>query len=93
MLRLFGQPKETEKVSPSVASDTRIYAIGGIHGCRDLMIRMLDTIQNDARRFDDARVVKIVFLGDYIDRGDESSKVLKSLHKLSSDVSENVLFL
>ena len=93
MLRLFGQPKETEQVRPTVSSVTRRYAIGDIHGCHDLMIRMLDTIQNDARRFDDDRVVKIVFLGDYIDRGDESAKVLKSLHKLSSDVSENVLFL
>ena len=93
MMRLFRQPKQTEQVTPFVAPDTRVYAIGDIHGCHDLMIRMLDKIQSDARSLEDDRVVKIVFLGDYIDRGDDSAMVLETLHRLSSDVSGNVFFL
>lgn len=54
------------------------YAVGDIHGRRDLLDQMIDEIEADA---DGARG-DLVFLGDYIDRGPDSAAVLKRLYRL-----------
>jgi serine/threonine protein phosphatase 1 len=53
------------------------YAVGDIHGCHDLLKRLLDDIHRDAERRGGA--ARIVFLGDYIDRGPNSKAVLSTL--------------
>lgn len=53
------------------------YAIGDVHGCNDLLARLLDDIHRDAERRGSA--ARIVFLGDYIDRGPDSKGVLATL--------------
>jgi serine/threonine protein phosphatase 1 len=78
---------------PRVASHQRIYAIGDIHGRHDLLVKLLSQIDRDAKERTDGRDVKLVFLGDYIDRGDESAKVLDFLLSLSLDRSQDVSFL
>ena len=45
---------------------SRIYAIGDIHGCLDHLERLLDTIPFDGE------ADRLLFVGDYIDRGPES---------------------
>jgi len=55
--------------------DDLIYAIGDIHGRNDLLARLLEKIEADR----DGEDAKIVFLGDYIDRGPDSSGVLDTL--------------
>lgn len=55
----------------------RIYAVGDIHGRADLLRRLLALIQQDAADCN-KRVIE-VFLGDYIDRGLESDKVIDLL--------------
>jgi serine/threonine protein phosphatase 1 len=57
--------------------DKLTYAIGDIHGCHDLLKRLLDDIHHDAERRGGA--ARIVFLGDYIDRGPNSKAVLATL--------------
>ena len=64
--------------APRVAEDLRLYAIGDIHGCPDLLAELLAMIAEDRARHDAARC-KIVFLGDYIDRGEDSRAVLDLL--------------
>jgi serine/threonine protein phosphatase 1 len=55
-----------------------LYAVGDIHGRSDLLDRLHDAIVRDAaRRRADRRV--IVYLGDYIDRGFDSSGVVDRL--------------
>lgn len=54
----------------------RIYAIGDVHGRFDLLARLLPRLTEDARSHRDARQPLLVFLGDMIDRGDHSRKVL-----------------
>jgi len=44
---------------------SRIFAIGDIHGCLDHLDRLLETIPFDAE------TDRLVFVGDYIDRGPE----------------------
>jgi serine/threonine protein phosphatase 1 len=53
------------------------YAIGDVHGCYDLLVRLLDDIHRDAERR--GRAARMVFLGDYIDRGPGSKDVLAIL--------------
>jgi serine/threonine protein phosphatase 1 len=60
--------------SPSKASlpdGIRIYAIGDIHGCTDLLRVLLAQIESDEAQYPCTRSI-IVFLGDYIDRGPDS---------------------
>ena len=79
--------------APRVAEHQRIYAVGDIHGRHDLLVKLLAQIEHDASARTDGREVKLVFLGDYIDRGDESAKVLALLLALSRDRSQDVSFL
>jgi serine/threonine protein phosphatase 1 len=55
-----------------------IYAIGDIHGCLDQLLRLLDLVAGDAAARGVARP-RVVFLGDYIDRGPDSKGVLDLL--------------
>ena len=62
----------------SVPDNSRIYAVGDIHGRADLLERLHDLIRADAAPFHDRRLA-IVYLGDYIDRGPSSREVLDTL--------------
>ncbi len=53
------------------------YAVGDIHGRADLLARMFEKLENDARPAGAKPVV--VFLGDYIDRGPDSAEVIELL--------------
>lgn len=53
----------------------KLVAIGDIHGCYDTMIALIDKVKTE---YPDDNL-KFVFLGDYIDRGPKSSKVIEYL--------------
>jgi len=75
----------------STPSNARVYAIGDIHGHRTLLESMYEQITDDLK----ARPVseyKIIFLGDYIDRGPDSSGCVDYLIALLKKNS-NVLCL
>lgn len=56
----------------------RIYAIGDIHGRDDLLVRLHEEIRKDARARPAGSPV-VVYLGDYVDRGPGSSRVIDLL--------------
>lgn len=62
----------------------RVYAIGDIHGCFNLLFKMTRAILNDVRRRPIAQS-RIVILGDFIDRGPDSAKVMEVLSTLQAD--------
>lgn len=72
------QSNSRKKTRPRVPDDTRIYAIGDIHGRIDLLEGALRRIDAD-RTSNLPRVCIEVFLGDYIDRGPASREVLDRL--------------
>lgn len=57
----------------------RAYAIGDVHGCGDLLDRMLRLIAADEQRLGRSGDTYLVFLGDLIDRGPDSSGVIERL--------------
>lgn len=56
----------------------RLYAVGDVHGRRDLLDDMLARIRADLGRRPHARP-RVVMLGDYVDRGPDTRGVLDSL--------------
>lgn len=62
---------------PTVPAGVRVYAIGDIHGRRDLLDELLAMIVADCAG--SMASAQIIFLGDYIDRGPASAAVLDRL--------------
>ena len=68
----------SRSVNASAPADTRIYAVGDIHGRADLLNDITARIDDDVRRRPIAHTVE-VYLGDYIDRGPDSRTVIDLL--------------
>jgi serine/threonine protein phosphatase 1 len=64
---------------PRIPDDLRIYAIGDIHGRADLVTELIDGIRAHERRRPKVAETRLVFLGDYIDRGPASKQVIETL--------------
>ena len=75
--RLFGESEETAAVG-SLPEGLRAYAIGDVHGCLERLEDLLAQIVEDAAGHDSDRKL-IVYLGDYVDRGTDSSGVMDRL--------------
>ena len=68
--------------APPAARSTEgalIYAVGDVHGRYDLMKAALAGIARDSAAQARGRLPVLIFLGDYIDRGPDSAKVLQAL--------------
>lgn len=89
----FGAKSDTVDTSSQfkVGQEDRIYAVGDVHGRVDLLNRILELIARDVATHDDGRAAKIVFLGDYIDRGDNSREVLDVLMGVREELPESHL--
>jgi len=68
----------------------RIYAIGDIHGRFDLLFQLMRAIVSDVNMRERAQK-RIVILGDFIDRGPDSAKIVEALTTLRTD--ERVIVL
>lgn len=68
--------------APSGPKGHRAYAIGDIHGCLDLLNRLLARIEEEIAK-KPARRTSIVFLGDVVDRGPDSAGVVERLRTYS----------
>jgi serine/threonine protein phosphatase 1 len=64
---------------PSVPQGELIYAVGDIHGRADLLALLLAKIAADAERSKAVKRPTLVFLGDYVDRGHDSRRVVDML--------------
>ncbi len=65
------------------------YAIGDIHGCADHLRQLLVDIEEHRA----SRPRKLVFLGDYIDRGPDSDGVIEVLRALQGSEAQDVVCL
>lgn len=74
-LRRRGAP---QRPAPTAPPGRRIYAIGDLHGRRDLLDKMHELLRIDAAHAPEAEKV-VIYIGDYIDRGDNSRGVIELL--------------
>ncbi|MFE1601432.1 metallophosphoesterase family protein [Methylobacterium sp. ID0610] len=65
------------------------YAIGDIHGCADRLDRLLMQIEEHRA----GRSRRIVCLGDYVDRGPDSARVIATLRGLQAREPDRVVCL
>lgn len=72
--------------------DRPTYAVGDIHGRADLLDTMIEQIGKDAAGHGDPHP-RVVFLGDYVDRGDQSCQVLERLQGLARETGWETHFL
>lgn len=70
------KPARAPRSPPSIPEGLRVYAIGDIHGRADLLKRLHARIGEE---LENSSQTVLVYLGDYIDRGFESSAVLDLL--------------
>lgn len=64
----------------------KIFAVGDIHGCHSKLVHLLDRLPIDKDHD------TLLFIGDYINRGPDSRKVLDTLLKIQ-EVYANIVFL
>ncbi len=70
----------------------RAYAVGDIHGRRDLLDEILKRIEDDNAGRKAAKVT-VVFLGDLIDRGPQSAEVVERLRTYHPDFADPVFLM
>ena len=75
-----------------IPPDQRIYAIGDVHGCLDLLDRLLAAIGEDDSAREPAATT-LIFLGDLVDRGPDSAGVVERVRQLSRGNGEVRLLL
>ncbi|WP_136443319.1 metallophosphoesterase [Pacificoceanicola onchidii] len=77
-MRLFrkNQSSQTEFAAP-IAPEAPFYAVGDLHGCDALFERLLIQLEKDAHPS-----ARFICVGDYVDRGDDSARLLQRLHLL-----------
>lgn len=75
--------------SAAVPADSRVYAIGDIHGQAALLDELLGMIERDGMGRPETKV--LVFIGDYVDRGADSKGVIEQLVNLQSDFTAHFL--
>jgi serine/threonine protein phosphatase 1 len=74
----YGVLGRTQRTSASAEGEL-VYAIGDIHGCYDLMKALLAQVVGDIAQRAAGRRPILIFLGDYVDRGPDSAKVIEAL--------------
>jgi serine/threonine protein phosphatase 1 len=65
------------------------YAVGDIHGSSDKLKALVEACREHA----DGREMRLVFLGDYIDRGPDSAGVLRFMMSLQADLPKQIVAL
>ena len=86
LFRKLSRRSAAPRPAPRGHSGARLYAVGDVHGCLDLLDSLLDLIEADlASR--PPRKTYIVFLGDLIDRGPASAGVVERLRTYPSEAA------
>lgn len=84
ILRRSNNPTEGSRGAQSpIRPDVPFFAVGDVHGCDRLLDQMLQRL--DGLRHPEALLIMV---GDYVDRGEESRRVLRRLFVLSQAAGE-----
>jgi serine/threonine protein phosphatase 1 len=72
--------------SAATPEGERLYAVGDIHGCAALLDALLEKINADAA----GKKRRLIFLGDYVDRGEDSKGVIDRLMAIRGREPETI---
>lgn len=81
-MSLVAPPRARFRRRAATARNHRVYAVGDIHGRFDLFSDLIDTIEADNARRADHKRVTLVLLGDVIDRGPSSQRLIRMMMAL-----------
>ena len=88
--RLAGRSGRETFSAPIDPGDAVIYAVGDVHGRHDLLARLVERIVEDAGA---VAPPAVVFLGDYVDRGEGARETIDLLRALARDGGIAPVFL
>lgn len=74
------------------APEVPLYVIGDIHGCADQLAKILGYIDRHITE-NKIKSPKMVFVGDYIDRGEQVAEVLRQIRETWCSMPEDVICL
>lgn len=77
--RLFSGARASSQGGFRIPDGQRVYAIGDIHGRADLVAELHTQIRDDHASASDSVLAKVIYLGDYVDRGTQSREVIELL--------------
>ncbi len=80
--KLLGARRASAPPAPAIPEGERVYAVGDVHGCDDLLGQLLALIAQDDAARGPARTT-LIFLGDLVDRGPASAAVIERLRQLA----------
>lgn len=83
----FRKSAEKRQRAPTLPAGILLYAIGDIHGRDDLFAQLLERIERDRRDRECDRCV-LVMLGDLVDRGPDSDKVVERALSVGAQFDE-----
>lgn len=81
--KLFGTREGADAAAPE---GLRLYAVGDVHGRLDLLDRLLALIAAETS----AAAKRLIFLGDYVDRGPDSRGVIERLVEIAARAPDSV---
>lgn len=93
MLNLFRRKRVSDPrpAYPPPQTEGLVYAIGDVHGRFDLLDRLIAAIWKDCQRI--GVRARLVFLGDYVDRGEGSREVIAYLRAADGWPEADCIFL
>lgn len=86
---MLSSKKTAPAFDAALAPDQPFYVLGDVHGCDTLLAKLLAQITAETQ----PEILQIIFVGDYIDRGEDSAAVLRRLHLLNTEAAENMTCL
>ncbi len=90
MAKWLGQAADSPRAR--APEGVTIYAVGDIHGRADLLDQLLGQISADLALGRNSRTI-FAFLGDYVDRGPDSRRVIETLRQLKQNGGVHVVTL
>jgi len=89
--RLFKSQKNVlnQQFNAALAPNEPFFVVGDIHGCDALLSHLLTKIRDETTH----QTPTIVFVGDYVDRGEESAKVLRRLFDMCRETENQIICL
>jgi len=92
-IRFLKKRKADSDGSACTSAGERIYAIGDIHGRYDLLLRLLAKIQSHHASLPNPKHLRIIVLGDFIDRGPKSANIVHLLQNATIETETLTVLL